>query len=112
MQPTESIDEKENPIQEHQNAVQEPTADNNTLQRNADTSQDKLTALENRISTLELAGTNEELKAKLATAEARNKDLKAKLATADALIVKLAEENAELRRKMIWLPAPDVQGAR
>ena len=98
MQPTESIDEKENPIQEHQNAVQEPTADNNTLQRNADTSQDKLTALENRISTLELAGTNEELKAKLATA--------------DALIVKLAEENAELRRKMIWLPAPDVQGAR
>lgn len=98
MQPTESIDEKENPIQEHQNAVQEPTADNNTLQRNADTSQDKLTALENRISTLELAGTNEEPKAKLATA--------------DALIVKLAEENAELRRKMIWLPAPDVQGAR
>ena len=112
LQPAESIDEEEHRIQEHQSPVQSPTAGNNTLQWNADTSQDKLTALENRISTLELASANEDLKSKLASAETRNEDLKAKIATADALIVKLAEENAELHRKMIWLPAPDVQGAR
>lgn len=83
--------ETKNHIQERQNLLQELMADYSTLKQ-------KLTALENRVSTLELAGATE--------------DLKAKLATADALIAKLAEENAELRRKVIWLPAPDVQGAR
>lgn len=83
--------ETKNHVQERQNLLQELMADYSALKQ-------KLIALENRVSTLELAGATE--------------DLKAKLATADALIAKLAEENAELRRKVIWLPAPDVQGAR
>ena len=105
MRRQDPIGETKNHIQERQNLLQELMADYSALKQ-------KLVALENRVLTLELAGADGALKAKLASAEARNEDLKAKLATADALIAKLAEENAELRRKVIWLPAPDVQGAR
>ena len=47
-----------------------------------------------------------------AVAKVDNEDLKAKLAVADAQIIKLAKENAELRKKIIWLPGPDLKGAR
>jgi hypothetical protein len=94
------IGENKNYVQERQNLLQDLMADYSTLKQRTSTLKEKFTALENRISTLELA-----------SAEARNEDLKAKLATAEATIVKLAEENAELRKKIIWLPA-DLKGVR
>jgi hypothetical protein len=98
LQHQDPIGENKNHVQERQNLLQDLMADYSSLKQQASTFKEKFTALENRISTLELAGANEELKAKLAIA--------------DATIVKLAEENAELRKKIIWLPGPDLKGAR
>lgn len=109
LQPKGRIGEMENRIQEHQNLVQGPIANNNTLKRPADTSKDNLAALENRISTLE---TQMNWVTQFAVAKVDNEDLKSKLASAEAQMVKLAEENADLRKRIIWLPAPDVKGPR
>jgi hypothetical protein len=86
LQRQDPIGENKNHIQERQNLLQDLMADYNALKQQASTFKGKFTALENRISTLELASANEDLKAKLAIAEAQ--------------VVKLAKENVELHEKL------------